>query len=716
MPVGQSLGGAYDSPWLNAHFLWAMVRKRQILILVTVLVVEAFGALMTLRSPKLYPASAKVIIQDDISRLLQGPDPLGSYIYSEEFFQTQYRRLNSLPVIERAVKAERMTEWEEFRGISDLPGVLGGQIQLSPIRESRMVVMTYEGPDPRHAVMVINAVLEAFKKEFQATRREQATKNVVSLGSTLPEITETMRDLEQRQIDHMKKYNLITADPEFIPSYIKLKELSQREADLQADLYEQEAYVSVIDKAGADGVALMEQEGVGSEQRLFAYDGVLAQLETLRIERSKVFGPDSIEVRTVEDQIKIIESRRVEVAKQLVNGVKNRFERTKAALQKLQAEKKILEDDVQIVNGRLFELERIKSQLKEAQDRFQEVLVGQGRIPIYADLGVSPILIAEGPVEAASPSKPLVTRNLALAFLLGLFLGIGLAAILEFFDDSVRNTQDLQAFAGIPCLAMIPQMRDILDKGERMAAVYAYPRSEAAEAFRTLRATLDLLIPAREGKARVLMICSAQQDEGKTTVASNVAVAQAMNGHRVLMLNCDLRKPVDLTVFKMGAEHPALPDYLAGHSGLNDLVSPTAIENLSMVKPRYVEENPSELLGHARMTELLTWARERFDVVVIDTPPVLSVADALVISPLADHALLVAHGGKTGRAAVTEARQIFGQSRVRLIGAVLNDLSGNMRRERGYYEYRYNYYSGGSEPKKREIEKPSAPPQAPQSS
>ncbi|MCZ7644704.1 MAG: polysaccharide biosynthesis tyrosine autokinase [Planctomycetota bacterium] len=696
---GKGEGAAQEfSGVLDPQVFLRILNKHRYMLLFTVLAVEAVVALVTFRTTPLYPAQSKVIIQDDTSRLLGTPDPLGfGYMYSEEFFQTQYRRLNSRPVLERAIQSEKMDEWAEFQGLGDLPGYLAGEIQLKPVRESRMVEVLYEGPDPEHAATLVNAVVDNFEREFHEARLKQSRGNTTSLSGSIEKIEAEMREYERQIQEFMSVHSLVTTKPEQSPAFARLEEFSRREARLQADLYELEARVKRMNEVTRDPSKFLYLEGVANDDRLWKYDEVYVRLIAEKAHQELLYSPNSLEMETLKRQLAAVEEARIEVGRQIGESYVLQRDRIKTALDEVRKEMTRLEAEVQRLNELNIEYERLQSRLKQTQDRFQEVLTGRSRGEVFGRMEVAPVLIVERPVVATSPSRPRVLRNLTLGVLVGLLLGAGLAFLMEVFDDSIRSTQDLEEHAAIPCLGLIPHMKEVEKENERALLMYHQPQSPAAEAFRSLRATVDLQIPHAAQGCRVFLMSSAQPNEGKTTIALNLSMAHVLNGRRTLLIVGDMRKRLDLTPLGIAEDAPGLFEYLSGRVEKEGAVHRTEGYGLDVVPTGSGQANPAELLGHKRMAELLQWARQMYEIVIVDAPPFLAVADALILSALADHSLVVVHAGRTGRAMLRRIMQICRESRVDVLGGILNDCSGHIEQSEGPYSYYYQYgYGYGS--------------------
>jgi polysaccharide biosynthesis transport protein len=306
---------------------------------------------------------------------------------------------------------------------------------------------------------------------------------------------------------------------------------------------------------------------------------------------------------------------------------------------------------------------------------------------------ISPPSIASDAVLPPKPSSPNKTLNGSLGLALGLLIGVGIAFLREMLSDELRGRADFEDHAGVPVLAVIPKVASWRRKSEAKLVTLDQPKSVVSEAYRTLRTSI--LFSAMQRGLHTIMVASANGGEGKSTTAANLAVVLADSGKRVVLISADLRKPRLHRFFSLETE-PGLSNALTGEATVWDSLQAPQVENLRVMASGPIPARPTELLQSEAMGELVADLRDVSDFVIIDTSPILPVADALVLAPLVDGILLVADASITTRSAVTHTRELLDQVDARLVGAVFNDYDPS--RDRGgaaYYGYgyrRYGYY------------------------
>ncbi len=292
-------------------------------------------------------------------------------------------------------------------------------------------------------------------------------------------------------------------------------------------------------------------------------------------------------------------------------------------------------------------------------------------------------------VAPTEPVRPTPLRNGVVALAVGLILGIGLAFLFEYLDDTVKGKDDVERAApGLALLGFIPAIREWKDKDRPMVVTASDPTSPAAEAYRSVRTSIQFL--GLDHSLDVLQITSPAQSEGKTTTLANLAVALATTGKRVVVLDCDLRRPRVHEFFGLDNE-VGFTDVLVGDVALSAAVQTVPDQTgLFVVASGPLPPNPAELLSSRRTADVLTALRATADIVLVDSPPVLPVTDAAVLSRLVDGVLVVAAAGATTLDNLSRAIETLGQVEAPVVGSVLN----SVRRRKAYDSYQYHYSYG----------------------
>ena len=312
--------------------------------------------------------------------------------------------------------------------------------------------------------------------------------------------------------------------------------------------------------------------------------------------------------------------------------------------------------------------------------------------------GLEVIEVAEAGVKVS----PRTTRNVVLALFLGLILGIGMAFLVDYLDDTLKTREDFERYYETSIIGEIARATPAGEE-EREVIYFTKPDSPAAEGFRNLRTNVQFL--NLDGSTRLIMATSANPKEGKTSVVMNLGAALAEMGRRVIVVEADLRRPV---LGKFLAEQPGkgTTDVIMGTATLEEVVVTTDNENLFVLMSGPKPPNPAELVSSQAMQELLDRLKEEYDYIVVDAPPVLAVSDAIAMAPMMDGVLLVASHGIADRDAARHTVELLGKVETRILGVVINNVEMAGRYgygyRYGYYSpYQYNYSEGEDEGKSR---------------
>jgi succinoglycan biosynthesis transport protein ExoP len=315
---------------------------------------------------------------------------------------------------------------------------------------------------------------------------------------------------------------------------------------------------------------------------------------------------------------------------------------------------------------------------------------------LSSGINVSNAQIVDGATIPSSPIKPDRIKDILLALVVGLMGGVFAAFFVEYMDDSIKTSEDVENVLALPFLGYVPATA----KEEGPIYMFSGPRASIAESYRTIRTSI-MLASMEENPVQVILVTSAAPNEGKTTTAANLAVAMAQMGERVLLIDADMRRHSIHKVFAID-NLIGLSDMVVDHGNMEEGTRDLShIPNLSVITGGTLAPNPSELLGSNSMRDLLSRFRKQYDRIILDSPPLLAFSDALVLSRLADGALFVIWGGVTRRDAIRKTTQAIAGVNGKIFGVVLNNLSPSRGSSSyAYYPY-YDHYYGSAEEKQK---------------
>jgi capsular exopolysaccharide synthesis family protein len=497
-----------------------------------------------------------------------------------------------------------------------------------------------------------------------------------------------------------EKQNIITQ---------KLDELNKELTSAESDRMQKEAIYRMTQTGDPDAVAsavasdpVVTHADTGSSPLLDKLYKQQADLKIQVAELSTQFGPSYPKVAQLNNQNKEID-RQIQVeTRKAVDHLRGQYQ---TALQREAMLREALQKQKQEanrLNENAIDYTLLKRDVDSNRQLYEGLLEKLKQAGVTAGLRSNNFRIVDAARSPNGPVEPNIPRNLLFAFVLGITSGVGLAFLLEGMDNTVRTTEQAQMISALPSLGMIPLGSKSRNNGNgtnRLALTSSKevvelvtqmrPQSQMAESYRALRTSL--LLSSLGAPPKVIMVTSARPQEGKTTTAINSAIVLAQKGVRVLLVDADLRRPSVHKTLGMGPRS-GLSNVLTGNSTLEQAIAPSPIlPNLFVLAAGSPPPNPAELLASSNMKDVLNELREQFDHVVIDTPPTLSVTDAVVLSPRVDAIILVIRSGQTTKQALRRARDILTQVNAHVTGVLLNAVDLTSPDYYYYYEYQGKY-------------------------
>jgi len=355
------------------------------------------------------------------------------------------------------------------------------------------------------------------------------------------------------------------------------------------------------------------------------------------------------------------------------------------------------------------EIDRLETRLAQYRQIYASVLASYEQIRLAEAQNITSIIQVEPATPPEKPVRPQTFRNTALAALVGVFLAIGIVFTVDFLDDTIKSPDWITSQTRLPVIGTIHTFDP--KQGEPIAL--SAPRSPVTESFRSLRT--NVRYASVDHPIRVLMVTSPTPEDGKTTVAINLAVVIAQSGNRCVLIDSDLRRPRIHKIMGLDNRQGLSGLFIQNPLSLNGTIQQTRLETLKVIPSGGTPPTPSELLGSRKMKEIVEAVANDTDMIILDTPPVLSVTDAAVLSPLVDGVLLVVKVGTTKQSALIQAVEQLQQVNARILGVVVNGISPKNShyyyRNYAYYQY-YYYGDGGNVKKKRKsaVSEPSSQP------
>ncbi|TNF98650.1 MAG: polysaccharide biosynthesis tyrosine autokinase [Gammaproteobacteria bacterium] len=703
---------------------WRIIIQHKTTIIVFTLIALLTSFISTSQKTPIYKSTATLQIerQGDRIHTYQGVVP-DTDTYSYDFYETQYELLKSRTLAKRVVDDLGLTSASELRSqkkdsflrdlkaslsnlFSDnqpettaapksqkstpeqLAGALKSGLSVIPIKDSRLVAISYDSPVPEMAAKIVNAYANSFISMSQERYIEASSSAKILLNEQIKQTRADLEDSERRLIEYSGERGIVDLDEKLSTNLQQLQSINNKLAAVESNRISAQAAYQEMKAVGAMGFSQ-----VNDSPLIQSYKESLAELETEYAEKLKIFKPAYPAMIQLKEQITGLKNRINEEANNIQSAVGVNYKaavREEALLKERMNE---IKEEILALRKRSTDYQALKRDVDTNLILYEGLLQRAKEVGVAAGTNNNNIYVVDAGEIPGSPYTPNLEKNLMIALMLGLMGGIGLAFLFEYLDDTVKSSEDLEQLTELPVVGVVPEVDIEQFENDKISLLtHSDPTSAIAEAYRSFRTALTF--SSAGGHPKILHVSSAGSSEGKTTTAISTAVTFVQAGARVLLLDCDLRSPSLHKEFSV-ANEIGLTNFLTGEFKLGEIAQKSHVKNLWLLLAGPIPPNPAELLSSGKMVELLDIAGNNYDVVIIDSPPLLGLADALVLSSLATATVLVVDAGVTRKGVLEGALKRLRGINSNIIGTVLTKYGQG--RSRYSYDYHYNYRYYGTE-------------------
>ncbi|MBA2541852.1 MAG: polysaccharide biosynthesis tyrosine autokinase [Deltaproteobacteria bacterium] len=695
-----------------------VILRRRAWIILSIIAIGVTGTVLyTMRQPKIYAATATVVVNPQAPRVLgsQNEDVIelgaGSYWSNQEYYNTQVDIMTGFPISRATVikkhgdvafydKLAPATEFQhltEEQRIDEAAEILKEMLTAAQNRESRIIAVTVKHTDKDLARDLANEHVKSYIAATLAKRTGGADKSSRYLSSELDAAEKALRTSEQDLYAFKDQNDIISVS------------LEDKQSILAADIARYssalgEARIKRIEMGSLRKRALALRGEEVLESPVFALSSNSDAVDELKhqyitekqkfLEVQEQFGPKSEPYLQQHKKVDDLYAQIQAEARRAMRELEERYQAAIAAEGSFVAEVERLKKEALALGPLAVAYNRLERTQKSDEENFSRLI---GRLNSSKLEGRNEQINVDEHEYARDAFLvfPRMKINVAIALTLSLMLGAGLAFLLDYLDRTIKSAEDVERAVGAPLLGVIPVVVDVPTgddpKAQRDRDLYVFenPTSRAAECCRSIRT--NILFSAADRPMKVITVSSPRPREGKTTTTIYMGTTMAQSGQRVLLIDTDLRRPrlhKSLGVSKARG----LTNLLLGDAEIDDVIKSTDIPNLYVLPCGPQPPNPAELLLTNRFKQVLAELVSRFDRVLLDSPPVLAVTDAVVLSRLSDGVMLIAQAGKTQLADITTAGRQFKDVDAPILGVILNDMDITDRRYGGYHYYAYGNY------------------------
>jgi capsular exopolysaccharide synthesis family protein len=685
-----------DIKELHLRDYFKIIKKRRRFVFALLIVVVVLGAVATLATVPVYRATTNLLIEKNERGNLM-PNNAYAMSYDPDFFETQFQVIKSTAVARKVVDllAQNAVFLKEYGSIlkaatgdketnyDTAAKIVRGGISVSPIKNTKIVEVSYLSDNRDLAELVANSIAKAYIEVLLELSISSTQYTLDWMSKKAEEEKEKLEKSERALQQYMKGQNFVAVEDKVAVVPQKLAEINSQL--IKAETKRKEAE-SLYNKVKGITNNLSEAENiaaVASDMTVQSLRQQINKAEQQAMELSQKYGARHPAILRATEDIKGLKAKRDQEIRRVIETIRNEYEIARSNENGLRGQLSATNAEALAVNDKLIEYKVLSRDAETNRQLYDALIKRIKEQTIIEQVRSANVLIVEKAEKPGGPITPRPVRNMLIALVLGLCGGIGLAFFVEYLDQSIKNPEEAEAKLGMSVLGMIPLVATTDNPIETM--VIKDPRSPFTENYKAIRTAL--LLSSADQPPKRLLVTSAQPSEGKTVTAINLATAIALSEYKVLLVDADLRKPrIHKALGLMNSK--GLSTYLAGASDM-DIIQSGPVPNLQVITSGPVPPNPSELLSSNRLNFLIRTLSEEYDIMIFDTSPLLSVTDGLILSKVLDGTLLVIRAGKTNYDEVKRALKSLSDLNAHVLGLVINAF--DTKKNEYYYRY-YNYY------------------------
>ena len=672
-------------------------QSRWIVLFATLAALGGAFAYLSKATP-IYTSTSKIYVEQSGPKILEEAE--GIMTQSKNYLYTQAELLKSTPILTSALEKPGVKQLNIFHEIDNPIVYLKGKgLDILVGKKDDIISVSSDSPVPVEAAQLVNAVVDSYIT-YHASRKRSTAGEVLKILQKEKVESDTELAQKLKAMMDYKKNNIALAFENRNTNIILdgLDRLSDAKTQAQLQSIEAKSAYETTKLMVTDPTKL--KQFVETERAKGTYISTATERTRLKIELKQLqfqladlgrqVTPETPSMQALQEKISQVENELVNIDREFADAqlaiAEQQYLATKEKEEQITSDFEEQRQQAIALNEQLAQYTILESDWQQTKklcdtldDRIKEINVTE-------DVGALNINILEVACPSDKPSSPQKARYIAIALFLGLMLGVGLALLRNWVDQRMRTAEEISIVLGVPVLGVVPSMsrrQSIVARGQK---VYRDSNSRAAEAYRTIRTAVFFGVPKSE--AKTILVTSPAAADGKTTLVSNLGITLAQAGQKTLILDADFRKPMQHKIFQVNHEEIGLSSVLAGASTLEEAIQPTEVKGLELLTCGPDVPNPSEILNSKSFAKLLEDLSNRYDRVIIDSPPVMPITDSQILAAVSDITLLVLRAEKSNRKISQQARDGLMSVGARILGVVVNDVPKSS--SYGYYGY-YDY-------------------------
>lgn len=706
---------------VDLRYYWRVLYKRKWLILLIFSFVVGATTLWVRSQPKVYAAQISLIIDSKEPRFLDNQiqdvnnDATSAYWANKEYIETQTRIITSRAVAQRVVEKLGLNTDADFLALTKLPeaqraevmkrvdavSIVQGKVRVEPLKDSRVTFIKIEDSDPTRAALLANEVAQAYIDEA-LSQKLKVTENASKwLDERRDSLSESARASELALYAFRKQSDMLSTSIDDRANMVsaRLTATSQALTDVQLKIAGHKARVAAIrnvqaQKGNDDSMWAEALPAARENQTVQKLKDRMLMLRTECTELQSRYLEAHPKLMECRDKLALVERDFQRELSNLVVGTEAELREAVEKERNMLALFNEAKTEAFEVEKKKLELDRLKQETDNAKRQYDSVFKRLKDIELSGLLRTSNVRVLDAARPSMAPVRPNVPQSILLGVIAGLIAGLGLALLLEFLDSSVTTQAEIEERLGLTFLGFVPSIPSGVKEGEsKDLHIHREPKSHIAECTRAVRTNLLFMSPDKPLKR--MLVTSSGPQEGKSTTAINLAIAMAQSGQKVLIIDTDMRRPRQHKAFGVPND-VGVSSLVVGEGKLEEAIKTTEVPGVFLLPCGPVPPNPAELLHTKAFGELLETLDGKFDRIILDSPPVGAVADAVVLATQVNGVVMVLKAAVTNRDVARRTVRALNDVKAMMLGAVLNDV--NLERSRYgdyYYGYAYRYYGYG---------------------
>lgn len=730
-------------------YLW-VVRKRAWTLIAVLVILVTTVTIKTFNTRPMYGANARLLIEKEELNIVSFKEVLAVNPTAEDYYRNQLEVLKSRSLAKRVIDKLDLKNNPEFappkgngkfevmaslvfwfkrlsppNGLSsrsskdkgtetaaDASAVdvnsklidnLLNRLTATIVKDTGVINVSFSGYYPETVTHITNAIVEQYLQQDLERRFSASQEALKWLDGRLKVVKDALNESEMSLQRYKERESLITLENmsaiEEKHNIVlqKLAELNTAVTNAKTERIGLETLYNELQRLSAQPEMIESVPAVIQNRLIQDLKGTYVTLSGECSQLGERYGPKHPKFIRMEREMGTVKSKIALEVKKIISSIETEYKVAKAREDTLREALEQQKQEAMDLNRKAIQYGVLKREVETNRLMYNTLLTRMKETSLTGGLKNSNIRILDTAEVPRLPVKPNKKLNIMLALIVGLTLGTGITFFLEYLDDTIRTPDDLERNLRMPFLGAVGTVKSGKKGEQGNAELFALnsPRSSMAECIRSVRT--NIVFSSSNEPKKLLMVSSAGPKEGKTIITANLAVTMAQAGKNTLVVDADMRRPRLNKLF--GVERtPGLSNLLVEDIDLNSTIKGTDVPNLSVLSCGLVPPNPSELLGTDAMEILCNKMRERFDCVIFDSPPVMSVTDAIVLARLCDGVILIVKSGFTKRDPVLRTISQLSDAKSKILGAVLNNV--DFGRDRYYYQYYYHYGYGGKEKRK----------------